>query len=435
LIIIKKSRLTIIFFVFIFGISFLLTLLLREPRVKLGENYIYCNPRAKINLKKHYQINLWDYKWPISETSISYSEYLKRAIRGFQKLYPNVEVKFQLLDFLSGPAELDQALKSNNAPDIYCSAFRIPSFNFARQIPVGFYLSKADCSIYLPNAINNSKYQGTLCYFPRWIAPGFWIGNQSLVESAGLSITKIQNNGWSWQDLKETGKLIGKDKYLLVGNLGINGLLPQLMANSGKDFTLSKVDDIKKLNLSIDFMDQLVQAHLIPPDCDQKMYERFLRGQVMFLGGIRPASNRMIYKRLRNCRADWQPVLLPIPTRVPGEKTLITEDSVIAIYRNKRTNGDDHLAVAVKLGQFLSCYPEITPWENLMVCPANKALFYQWIQNQGPNRNLYNGLPKWDRFHNLRPLPVEPFKLYSVVNDFVAQKISAAEVKIQLSQK
>jgi maltose-binding protein MalE len=147
MIIVKRSTLIYLFLSFLFGLGFLTAFYIREPQVKFGDHYIKCNPKAMINFKKSYHLQLWDYNWPIKDSGIQYRAYLQQAIRDFQKTYPNIHIEIRLLDLINGPTQLEQALKKNNGPDVYCSAYMIPKFNFKRQIPVGFYLNKKEIFI------------------------------------------------------------------------------------------------------------------------------------------------------------------------------------------------------------------------------------------------------------------------------------------------
>lgn len=415
--------------------GFLVAFFIREPRVKLGEHYIYCNPKAKVNFKKTYHLQLWDYNWPIKDIDIQYRAYLLQAVRDFQKIYPNVHVELKLLDLITGPAQLEQALKKNNAPDIYCSAYMVPKFNFERQIPVGLYLKKSEQEEYFSNIRQVLTYKGILCYYPRWIAPEFWIGNQALMESAGLSVAKIQNSGWCWQDLSELRKRIDSDKYLLVGDLGADGFFNQLLDSAKQESQVVDDKTTQGLNATIDFIDTLIHQKAIPADCHRNMLGRFLGGQAMFLAGLRPTMYNFIIKRHRNNPVDWQPVLLPVPVRFANKKSISLENSVIAIYRNKRTAGDDHLVAAMKFGQFLSSYQKITPWEHLMVSPAAKSVYRKWIQDLPQNQVLYNRLTEYTLINKSTLTSSYPDKIYSVLNDFIAQKITGTEVKAKFRNR
>lgn len=435
MIIVKKPTLVYLLLAFLFGMGFSLPFFIKEPRIKLGEHYIYCNPKAKVNLKKTYHLHLWDYDWPIKENGLQYRDYLLQAVRDFQKVYPNVRVEIKLLDLITGPAQLEQSIKINNAPDIYCSAYMIPKFNFKRQIPIGPYLKESEQEVYFQGVKKMLTFQGTLCYFPRWIAPDFWVGNQTLMESAGLSVSKIQNTGWCWQDIRGLQKGIPKDKYLLVGNLGANGFLKQLIDCARQEF--QTVDDMtnQELYATIDLLETLIHQKAIPVDCDRNMLGRFLGGQAMFLAGLRPTMYNFIIKKHRNNPVGWQPVLLPVPVRFTDKEKISVENGVIAIYRNKRTAGDDHLTVAMKFGQFLSYYQETTPWESLLVVPAAKNVYNKWIHNIPQNEVFYNRLNECSITNKIPLSHSYQEKTYPILNDFISKKITGIEVKAKLSNE
>jgi hypothetical protein len=426
LVILKKIKVLYFFIGLLFGIGFLLPFVFKESKIRLGEHYIYCNPQAKINFKKTYHLHLWDYNWPIKGNGFTYRTYLQQVVRDFQKIYPNIKVEIKLLDLITGPAQLEQKLRVNDAPDIYCSAFSIPEFNFKQQIPIGFYLKKTEQERYFENAKKILTIHGTLCYFPRWIAPEFWVGNQSLMKIAGLSVAKIQNKGWLWQDLMVARKILPVDKYPLVGNLGGNGFVPQLIANAGPELKSINV------NATIDFIERLISQNGLPTDCDRNMLGRFLGGNAMVLAGMRTPIYNLLRRKKNIYQFEWQPVLLPIPSRFLGKESFLVKSGAISVYRNRRTKGDDHLTAAVRLSQYLSCYPKTIPWEYLMFCPMAKEVYQQWIKRESPNEVLYNRLIEQINIEQKHPVDIYQDGAYSVLKDFISRKLTGKEVKLKL---
>ncbi len=404
----------------LFAIGFLLPWLKTGPGVKFGDDFISCNPKAKIDPDKVYHLRLWDYNWPI-QGEFTYRYYLRQAIKKFQEMYPNIKIDFKLLE-LDGTGELIQALRKNEAPDVYCSAYTIPLFNVRKQIPVGPYLNKEDLDLYFAGTQKILKHHQILCYFPRWIAPEFWIGNRSLIETYGLSVSKIQNEGWTWDDLSFICSNLRYNQYLLSGKLGPNGLFSQLMANAGQG---SKKGDF---NATLDIIENLKNKKAIPKNLGSNMLERFLNQKVILLAGLRTPTYNFLLKRNYREKLNWQPVLLPIPTKVKGG-TAIIENGVISIYRNRYTKGYDHLAAAVKFGQYLSCYPEISPWQYLGFCPTSKEAFRIWRKQISPNEQLYDNLFSQSNFDDYKPGRSDAGEMLSVVHDFIAGKITRQEIQ------
>ncbi len=426
MVIIKKRTLLYLLFIIFFTIGFILPWINRGPGVKLGENFIPCNPKAKINPNKLYHLRLWDYDWPIPQGKASYRSYLLQVIKDFQRIYPNIKIEFKLLD-LNGPDELTQVLKKNEAPDIYCSAYTIPSFNFSKQIPVGPYLNKNEKDFYFTSIKKILTYHQTLCYFPRWIGPEFWVGNQPMIEASGLSISKIHTEGWTWDDLISISANLPNKRYLLTGNIGPNGLLSQLIANAGQ------ATRIANLNSTIDLIENLRNEKAIPIDFGYNMLNRFLNKDAMILAGLRPPIYKFLLNRIQSQKLEWQPVLLPIPSKIRGKGTVIIESGVISIYRNRFTKGNDHLTAAIKFGQYLSCYPNMAPWEYLGFCPTSKEAYRVWMKNTYPNEQLYNDLFRQSFFNDYTTLKPEPAEILFMINDFIGGKISRQAIQSNLS--
>jgi hypothetical protein len=419
---IKRKTLFYWFFIIFFSIGFLLPWIKTGPGVKLGEDFIPCNPKAKIDPKKIYHLRLWDYNWPMPQGKSSYRNYLLQVIKNFQEIYPNVKVEIKLLD-LNRSAELIQALNKNEAPDIYCSAYTIPGFNIRKQIPVGPYLNKLEQDSYFSNVKNPLTYHQVLCYFPRWIGPEFWIGNRSMIEASGLSVSKIQTEGWTWNELISLNSNPQYHQYILTGNLGPNGLLSQLIANAGQG------SEKANLTATLDLIENLRNKKAIPTNFGYNMLGRFLNKNAIILAGLRPPIYKLLLNKMQNQKMEWQAVLLPVPSKIRGKNTVILENSVISIYRNRFTKGNDHLAAAVKFGRYLSCYPDITPWEYLGFCPASREPCRIWIKRAYPNEQLYNKLVFGQSlFDDYITFKSEPGNILFMINDFMTGKTSKQEI-------
>lgn len=421
------------YLIFLFCLGLVIPFFTYEPRIKLGDYKIYCNPRAKINFKKSYHLQLWDYNWPLGEGKTNYSNYLKKAIREFGKEYPNIRVDLTLLDLYNGPGRLEKALKANEAPDVYCSPFTVPSFNFKRQIPVGPYLKRKEMTVYPASIRSELEYDKVLCSFPRWAIPGLWIGNSSLLSEAGVSPGKIQTSGWTWEEFALLAKKYTNRKYLLVGSLGPGGFFTQLLMNSGSNSSAAAIpSSAQSINLTVDYLESLIQQKAIPEDCDQHMLDRFLSGQAVILAGVRPALYNYLIQKLAAANCNWRPVLLPVPVYRPGREILLMELSAISIFHNKKTAGNDHLTAAVKLGQFLSCYQDPNPCNQMMVMPVHSQSAEDWLKNNGLHKKLFYRFIETGQFRILSSQPGYIQKVYPVLLNLMAKKTTAAEAKAKL---
>lgn len=403
-----------------------------RPRVRLGERVIFCNPRAKISPRRVYHLKLWDYNWPVNRENGGYKALLEKAVADFRRLYPNIEVEITLLNFINGPQQFAQALQSNQAPDVYCSAFTIPPFDFKRQIPVGFFLKKEETAVYYPSLLNLTMRYSIACYFPRWTAPGIWIGNQQMMEKAGLSISQLQQQGWSLANFWGAASKVPLGAVYLVGNPGYNGFFTQLMADGMDPKNLILSLDLPLPNLSgitdvLDGLGGLIIQRKIPTDFDSNMIGRFLAGKSMLMAGVRPILFRFLKERTAAAQNAWSPVLLPPPSSPGPKQLLLVENSVIGVYRNKFTSGNDHLSAAVQLGKFLSAYPQTEPYQEMMVVPAHKENARAWADNMKALRPDCRVLIHWIEKLALVDLGVSPGyqeMVYPVLQEFLAGKIS-----------
>lgn len=441
------NRLIYLGLVLLFLVGLMIPVYLRFSRVKLGDHEIRCNPRARINSRKEYHIRLWDYDRPILARRDGYRRYLEDAVAAFRKEYPGVHVEIRLLDALTGLKELRQALENHTAPDLYCSAWEIPAFDWDSQIPVGFFLKKTEQELYYPGLANLVRLYGVVCYFPYWTAPRFWIGNRQLLEKAGFNIRLMQQSGWSVSELLVAAKRSGPGRYLLVGDSGSNGFLTQLAANSMKGLEEHR-PTVTHIRAALGFLDTLRGQKALPEEFDTRMLEYFLNGKAMVLAGANLSLYGWIKSYLRDHRLNvnrssgsepdasqnnrdglshWEPVLLPAPHQAYAAARTLVENGVIAVYRSKFTSGDDQIAVAVKLGQFLSTYRQTGPWQELLVCPAAMANTEDWAAGTGltPGElRLIDQSLKHTPLLNTNHSPVRAQEFYHVIREYYLGKIN-----------
>jgi hypothetical protein len=441
-----RNRLIFLLLFLCFIGGYLFTVLNYRPRVKLGENYIFCNPNAKIKQRKTYHLRLWDTNWPIKEHG-DYQSYLERLIGDFQQKYPNIQVEVTLLDLFEGPNQLKNALKTNSAPDVYCSAYSIPTFDYQRQIPVGFYLKRDQKEAYFPEALKLTKLHGIECYFPHWLTPTIWIGNQYFSDNLDFAGSRMGKKSLSLADLQNISRKLPRDKFLWVGNLGHNGFFTDLAVNiaANNQMADSTVEPgietpfLSKwgISQSLLILNDLITREKVPPDVESNMIGRFLKGNSVMLAGVRPLIYRFLKMRLTGVPAEQvcEPVIMP--SLVLGQKKYtLTENGVICIYRNKMTTGDDHLAAAVKLGQFISTYESTGPFQEMMMLPAAKRSAAKWrkeLRKTSGDLDILINAVESTTLLNLPDCSTYQTYIYPVLKDFCAQKISLENAEAKLS--
>lgn len=418
------------------GLVFFITTDFLSRRIKVGDLYIQVNPKAKIKADKIYNIKLWDYNWPIRNGSGSYRSYLGKAIAEFRKTYPQVVVEIDLLELNTGPIKLKEALKKNSPPDIYCSAFQIPAFDYQHQIPVGPYLKKVDLNAYYWFLNQMVSKNQVLLSFPRWSSVGLWIGNRDLLEQAGLNPEEIQTLGWSWDQFALASAKLTKGKKVLAGNPGLEGFLGQLTASAENKDQATNYWLGRSVDKTLAFLERLKDQKAFPTDFDSNMIGLFLEGKTMVLAGGKLSLLPFLNQHLQAKKAQWEAIWLPVPNRVGVTPSMICENGVISIYRNKKDQDGDGAAVAIKLGQFLSVYSETAPWEELMLMPAAQEVSSKWIERVGAKTasldKLPNFLEKASIYHS--GAGAKEMKWTLLIQNYLKGKIKREDARAELNK-
>lgn len=415
--IIGKRIFYVIIAVLFFLTGFFSVRYFHRPRIRLGDHYLRVNYRAKINPKKNYRLQLWDYKWPGAEGDQWYEPFIAKVVGDFEKAYPNIKVELSLLDFRDGPQQFSKALASGTAPDVYCSAFDVPEFNYQWQIPAGIFLKPEELNEYYPNLRKLLTFDNYLLTLPRWSAPSIWIGNRALMEKAGLSAEKIQNQGWSWQDLVKIKSITVPS---CIGNFSAHGLLTQLVSKGSNPNPDSILNSIEISNGPLPWKS----------DLEADMIHLFLSRKISLLAGVRPIIYDFIKQKTLTTHSGLEPVILPSPSEISGRICLPVENGVIGIYRRHQTVGDDQLAAAARLAFFISVNQQIIPWQRLKLIPVVPALARQWAQ--GPEPDDYLGLVNWlarADVYSIKPCQDYQMKVYPFLKGFLLGKFRREQLK------
>ncbi|NLW48090.1 MAG: extracellular solute-binding protein [Firmicutes bacterium] len=414
----RRRTLRVLIVVLFFVSGFFSVRYFHRPRIRLGEHYLFVNYRAKVNPKKNYHLQLWDYRWPGVDGDQWYEPFITELVKEFEKANPNIRVELSLLDFYDGPLEFSKALASGSVPDVYCSAYDIPEFNYRWQIPAGIFLKPEELNEYYPSLRKRLTSENYLLTLPRWSVPLIWVGNRTLLEKAGLSVEGIQKQGWVWGDYT---KIKERAEYSCIGNLSANGLLTQIVSQKP---SLSPSLILKTLDI---FNGPLPWKS----DLEANMIHLFLSGKLPLIAGVRPTVYDFLRQKAAASHLGWEPVLLPPPSEQSRRIILPVENGVIGIYRHHKSGGDDQLAAAARLAFFLSVNRQTHPWQRLKVVPATPTTAKQWAQNLEPNdgnRLLVDWLAEAD-VYSLRRSPDYQGKVYPGLKNYLMGRVSRDELE------
>jgi hypothetical protein len=335
-------------------------------RIKIGDREIRINLNAKIDPQKIYHLRLWDYDWPFLKCR--YRQYLLGAIAEFRKTYPNIRVEIRLLDLLTGSQELSKALEAGRPPDLYCSAFDVPEFDFRYQIPVGPFTDRASAQpVYFAALTRLLAVKGVQCYFPRWARLPIWVGNRTLAQQAGLNLKRFQEEGWNWESVVQAGVKLPEDCYPVAGNPVPEAVAERLtLREDGPEW---------------DVLERIKTGCRFPAGFDSDMIGHFMAGRALFIAGVQPVVFDKLRRIQQQQRCGWEAVCLPAPAWAAAHSAATVELGVISVYRQKHNGGNGRVVAAMKLAEFLSVYPVTSPWEELMVVPAARKVALTWSRN------------------------------------------------------
>jgi hypothetical protein len=415
----------------LWGLSFYCTFRYLQPfqKLKIKERELRIKPNVRVDPSHKYRITLWDYDWPLEKGN--YRQYLQKQIAAFNRSYPNITVKMRLLDLLTGPAELANALRQGKPPDVYCSNFVTPGFDFKYQVPVGPFLKPQIWQErYFPAMVRMVEINGVQCWFPRWARPGLWVGNRQLLENAGLEIANVQVRGWSWEDVLGLRARLPQKNHLMVGNLLPEAVLQTIGSQPGlTDATSAAWELLQKIH----------DAKGVPTDGNLRMLEYFCSGQAALLAGVNPVIWRYLRERLACLGVSWETVALPAPAWPRGKTVRPVELGVIGIYRQPHLGGYEQVAAALKLGEYLSrCFGDQRPWTELMLIPTARVAAVEWAKQGDTGRKVLKLLGPELVSGNWRlPLPdqVKLGRVSTVVQKYLAGNLSQTAVMRQLQME
>lgn len=184
---------------------------INSPKIRIGDYYIPLNIRARINNEKEYFLKLWDYHLPENE---EFTEQRKKALAEFKQRYPKVWVEVTLLDVFGGDDFFKSQLKEGKGPDVYCSYGQTPEFDYKRQIPIGYYLKKAEINKYDRRLLELYSMYGVVCRLPYFEEYEMWLGNVDILEQQEVDWKNIERIGWNWEDVSKIENSLPHEKKI-----------------------------------------------------------------------------------------------------------------------------------------------------------------------------------------------------------------------------
>ncbi len=145
--------------------------------------------------------------------TVEIKEVMEAQLAEFAKIYPNINVKFEILSYDDYWTKMPIAIAGGAGPDIYI----MTRANFDAYARAGqcldftddlasYPLMQEDFAGMIPNAVSTYQYHGRQMGVPLSVESTGIIFNKDLFEKAGLSLPSEIEETWTWDDLQELAR-------------------------------------------------------------------------------------------------------------------------------------------------------------------------------------------------------------------------------------
>lgn len=142
--------------------------------------------------------------------TVEIKEVMEAQLAEFNKLYPNINVKFEVLSYSDYWTKMPIAIAGGAGPDIYI----MTRANFDAYARAGqcldfsdeldnYPMLKEDFAGMIPNAVSTYQYHGRQMGVPLSVESTGIIFNKDIFEAAGLPLPSDIEDSWTWDDLQE----------------------------------------------------------------------------------------------------------------------------------------------------------------------------------------------------------------------------------------
>lgn len=350
------------------------------------------NPRAEIDPGRRYVLRYWDYRWPTAPDGTAYEAWLREALAEFGRRFPNVRVEHRLLDPISGDADLVEALRRGDPPDVFAT---LPGgavlYDRTLQVPADLYLTREERGgkeappAYLEAALAAASAHGRLWGWPRWMAAHVWLGHRQAMAAAGLDPDGVAREGWDWNAFAAALAARPDAVAGLAVNTAGTGVFEDLMHAQGiaspfgpdgsPRWTRDALRTVAAWLADLRHNEHLPLQAESSPDA---MVDRILNGRVMVLAGANPWLTAKLLYTQPGTPGDL--VLLPVPVPPGDPPALRVSAGSLLVFRQKDYRGHDHTRAAVELARHLSRlrHPWAVPGSG--VFPSHRAAYEPWLR-------------------------------------------------------
>ncbi|RAV19620.1 ABC transporter substrate-binding protein [Paenibacillus contaminans] len=321
---------------------------------------------------KDVELTFWTYP-VLSLPGQKPGEYNNNLVEKFQKKYPNVKVKLEIIPYDGGDQKVNVALASNTAPDIL-NDYPGRTTNYAKRgytVPLNDLLTQEQLAK-LPKDLLKivSLQDGTIFSYPQGIGATMLLINKSLAEKAGAGdlLPKGDMRTWTFDEFEKFLQAVkayqakqSPDLYpMLLFGLNEQGdmLYHSFMAGFGgkkyADDRSSTVMNSKENVQAIEWVKSLVDKKLVYPNPETRpasmSNDYFVQGKtVIALGNTTTMDTVRKAKADGTIKEDFEMMLVPFPSVEKDKGVIVPGVGQFVVFNNK---DKDKIEYAKKFVQF-----------------------------------------------------------------------------------
>ena len=148
-------------------------------------------------------IEVWDFPRPGPQGVATYAKdhWENQLLEEFQRMHPQVEIRFTRLSWTKGEQKLDISVMGNTPPDVAGSAMKFAYVERGLLEPIDTYLTPQDREDYYPGILEAFTYKGHIWAWPWYATVYTMVLNKDIFAERGVELPA--NGIWTWDEFVE----------------------------------------------------------------------------------------------------------------------------------------------------------------------------------------------------------------------------------------
>jgi multiple sugar transport system permease protein len=148
-------------------------------------------------------IEVWDFPRPGPHGVATYAKdhWENQLLEEFQRMHPQVEIRFTRLSWTKGEQKLDISVMGNTPPDVAGSAMKFAYVERGLLEPIDTYLTPQDREDYYPGILEAFTYKGHIWAWPWYATVYTMVLNKDIFAERGVELPA--DGIWAWDEFVE----------------------------------------------------------------------------------------------------------------------------------------------------------------------------------------------------------------------------------------